>query len=257
MCDGRAPPPPRQQAASIIQPGRIADGNAGAPTHAPARNQSRSTTRRKPPGSPRRDWLPASGRSLIGRQRRGSRIPAMRSHRASIVSLLLFGALGSGCGAAEGDTKGNGGDPTKTVRGHGLRIDLPAGWHGEVVRPQPSGGLTLRAASFPLPPARGSRPQSLSLINRRRQSARVSFVGSSASLSPRISRSRPHRSSIASRNPSAPSASSASRHTASFSSSTTSPRSAASRASRASPLRSLARPHASSRARPTRLSSST
>ena len=77
----------------------------------------------------------------------------MRSHRAFIVSLLLLGALGSGCGAAEGDTKGNGGDPTKTVRGYGLRIDLPAGWHGEVVRPQPSGGLTLRAATFPIPPA--------------------------------------------------------------------------------------------------------
>ena len=77
----------------------------------------------------------------------------MRSLRALIVMLLLT-ALQCGCGAAEKNDAGGTADegPTTTVRGHGLRIDLPSGWHGEVVRPQPPGALTLRAANFPLPP---------------------------------------------------------------------------------------------------------
>jgi hypothetical protein len=77
----------------------------------------------------------------------------MRSHGARILFLLLFSALVAGCGAAERGAGETSGQPTHTVRGHGLRIDLPIGWHGEVVHPEPPGALTLRAANFPLPPA--------------------------------------------------------------------------------------------------------
>jgi hypothetical protein len=52
----------------------------------------------------------------------------------------------AGCGAT-----GQVGGATETVRGHGLRMELPAGWHGEIVRPEPLQAVTLRAANFPHP----------------------------------------------------------------------------------------------------------
>jgi hypothetical protein len=86
--------------------------------------------------------------------RPASRIPRMWSDRALIRALLLLCALAaSGCGAAERDAGPSSGQPMTTVRGHGLRVDLPVGWQGEVVRPAPPGALTLRAANFPLPAA--------------------------------------------------------------------------------------------------------
>jgi hypothetical protein len=63
-------------------------------------------------------------------------------------AVLVLGFLVlAGCGAT-----GQVGKGTETVRGHGLRIDLPAGWRGEIVRPEPIGGVTLRAANFPHAP---------------------------------------------------------------------------------------------------------
>lgn len=76
----------------------------------------------------------------------------MRSYRALLFALLLLCPLFAGCGAA-GRTSGARDVPTKIVRGHGLKIELPLGWHGEVLRPELPGALTLRAANFPLPPA--------------------------------------------------------------------------------------------------------
>jgi hypothetical protein len=77
----------------------------------------------------------------------------MPSARARILALLLLSLFVVGCGAAVRDAGERSGEPTKTLRGHGLRIDLSAGWYGEVVRPEPPGALTLRAANFLLPPA--------------------------------------------------------------------------------------------------------
>jgi predicted small secreted protein len=77
----------------------------------------------------------------------------MKSHRALICALLLLSLFVAGCGAAARDAGQGSGQPVKTVREYGLRIDLAAGWHGEVVRPEPPAALTLRAATFPLPPA--------------------------------------------------------------------------------------------------------
>jgi hypothetical protein len=77
----------------------------------------------------------------------------MGSHRALILTLLLLSLIVAGCGAVDRDAGVRSGEATKTVRGYGLKVELPAGWHGEVVRPEPPGALTLRAANFPLPPA--------------------------------------------------------------------------------------------------------
>jgi len=65
--------------------------------------------------------------------------------------LLVFVALASGCGAVEEGTVGDA--PMATVSGHGLKVAVPDGWDGEVLRPVPPGALTLRAANFSLPPA--------------------------------------------------------------------------------------------------------
>jgi hypothetical protein len=72
--------------------------------------------------------------------------------RSCCALLLALSALVSACGAATTKEAASDG-PTKTVRGYGLKIDLPIGWRGEVVRPDPPGALRLRAANFPLPPA--------------------------------------------------------------------------------------------------------
>jgi len=78
----------------------------------------------------------------------------------ALITLLICGALATGCGAGERDSRGSG-EPSSAVRGHGLRVDLPVGWYGEVVRSELPGALTLRAANFPLPPAKdvGQRAQ--------------------------------------------------------------------------------------------------
>ncbi len=76
----------------------------------------------------------------------------MRSNRSLSLSLLLLGLLVAGCGGAADGARERSSGQTKAVRGYGLRIDLPAGWHGEVMRPEPPGALTLRVAIFPLPP---------------------------------------------------------------------------------------------------------
>ena len=76
----------------------------------------------------------------------------MQSRHARVFTLLLVSVLASGCGASE--KRGAAGDgPTKRVSGHGLTIAVPAGWGAEVVRPDPPGALTLRAANFALPEA--------------------------------------------------------------------------------------------------------
>jgi hypothetical protein len=76
----------------------------------------------------------------------------MQSRLAHVLTLLLVSVLASGCGA--GERRGAVGDgPTKRVSGHGLSIAVPAGWDAEVVRPDPPGALTLRAANSPLPQA--------------------------------------------------------------------------------------------------------
>jgi hypothetical protein len=67
--------------------------------------------------------------------------------RALIPALLLLGLGVTGCGA--GDEAEVRGAAPQTVRGHGLRMELPPGWHGGIVRPEPPGALTLRAANFP------------------------------------------------------------------------------------------------------------
>ena len=75
----------------------------------------------------------------------------MQSRHTRVLTLLLVSVLASGCGAGERrDAAGEG--PTKRVSGHGLTIAVPDGWDAEVVRPDPPGALTLRAANFPLPP---------------------------------------------------------------------------------------------------------
>jgi hypothetical protein len=81
------------------------------------------------------------------------RIQVMWSHRALILVLLVFGPFVPGRGATARAGGERSGQPTTTVRGHGLRIDLLTGRYGEVVRPEPPGALTLRAATFQLPPA--------------------------------------------------------------------------------------------------------
>lgn len=73
----------------------------------------------------------------------------MRNRGVLNVTLLLS-LLVAGCGAVDGDEVANA-EPTKVVRGYGLRIELPAGWWGDIARPQPPGALTLRAANFALP----------------------------------------------------------------------------------------------------------
>lgn len=75
----------------------------------------------------------------------------MRSRRGLSLAPLLLGLILAGCGATDRGADETRGQSTKAVRSHGLRIDLPVGWHGEVVRPGPPGALTLRAANFPLP----------------------------------------------------------------------------------------------------------
>ncbi len=75
----------------------------------------------------------------------------MRSRLVRVLTLLTAGVLATGCGA--GENRGAAGDePTKRVSGHGLTIAIPANWDAEVVRPNPPGALTLRAANFALPP---------------------------------------------------------------------------------------------------------
>lgn len=74
----------------------------------------------------------------------------MRSRHGCVFTLLLICALASGCGAGE---KPGATEDTRRVSGHGLTIAVPDGWEAEVVRPDPPGALTLRAANFPLPPA--------------------------------------------------------------------------------------------------------
>jgi hypothetical protein len=71
----------------------------------------------------------------------------VRNRGAFGVTLLLTLVV-AGCGSAAGDT---GTEPTETIRGYGLSIELPAGWHGDIVAPPPW-ALTLRAANFPLSP---------------------------------------------------------------------------------------------------------
>jgi hypothetical protein len=77
----------------------------------------------------------------------------MRSLGTLILALLALTAVLGGCGAAERGVGEASGQPTTTVRGYGLKLEVPLGWHGDVVRPEPPGALTLRAANFQLPPA--------------------------------------------------------------------------------------------------------
>ena len=79
------------------------------------------------------------------------RIHGMRSNRSLSLALLVLGLLVGGCGAENAGERDR--EPTKVVRGYGLRIELPPGWQGEIVQPERPGALTLRAANFPLPSA--------------------------------------------------------------------------------------------------------
>lgn len=101
----------------------------------------------------------------------------MRSHRALIFALLVLSPLAAGCGAVERDAARTSAQPTSSVRGHGLRIDLPADWQGEVVRPEPPGALTLRAANFPLPPATDVGQQAQLKMTARELLITVSYYG--------------------------------------------------------------------------------
>lgn len=80
------------------------------------------------------------------------RIHGMRSARSISLTLLALGLLVGGCGGGAQNAGDRDRAPTKTVRGYGLRIELPQGWRGEIVRPDPRGALTLRAANFQHPP---------------------------------------------------------------------------------------------------------
>jgi hypothetical protein len=66
---------------------------------------------------------------------------------AGALAALVLVALLTGCGAVE--TADVGSEP-RTVSGHGLRIELPSGWDGVVVKSGLNVAPLLRAANFPL-----------------------------------------------------------------------------------------------------------
>ncbi len=74
----------------------------------------------------------------------------MRSRDALMLGLLVLSGGLAGCGVAQDGGPASAG-ATETVRGYGLTLELPAGWHGQIARPEPPGALMLRAANFPLP----------------------------------------------------------------------------------------------------------
>lgn len=67
-----------------------------------------------------------------------------------VLGMLVFGLALSGCGSADPSARDGGGENARTVRGHGLSLEVPAGWHGDVSKADPQTASLIRAATFPL-----------------------------------------------------------------------------------------------------------